>query len=81
MKAARKGREKALLSISQYCVRLLDTKRNVHEIWTNQPPCLSELVKTFGPDFQVVGISRERRPMREEIKAIPYFEPTGSAAL
>lgn len=73
IKAAKKGREKALLSISRYCVRLSDQKRDIHEFWSDRPPSLGDLVNSLGPDYQLVAISRERKPMRQEIKAIPYF--------
>ena len=74
--SAKMGRAKALLSISRYCVRLSDRKRNIHEIWTNHPPSLGELVDSLGAEYQLIAISRERKPVREDVKAIPYFGPT-----
>jgi len=71
--AARRGRGKALLSISKYCVRLLDARRNIREIWTNHPPSLQELAESLGPEYRLIAIKRKRRPIRGEIKAIPYY--------
>lgn len=71
--AARRGRGKALLSISKYCVRLLDGRRNIREIWTNHPPSLQELADSLGPEYRLIAIKRKRRPIRGEIKAIPFY--------
>jgi hypothetical protein len=74
MQAAKKNREKALLFICRYCVRLTDRRRNVREVWSENPPSLGELVKMVGEENRLIEITRERRSLRALAKAIPYYK-------
>lgn len=73
LKAAKRNREKALLYISRYCVRVSDRRRNIREIWSERPPSLGDLVKMVGEENRLIAISREHRSLRELAKAIPFY--------
>ena len=62
--AAREGRQKALLSISGYCVKVMKDGDSEHQFWSDHPPSLGELAETLGTDSYLVSITRERKPSR-----------------
>ncbi len=68
---ARKGRQKALLSISGYCVKVADSDQIIRKFWSDSPPSLGELAETFGTDTYLVSITRERKPSRT-FKPAPF---------
>ena len=74
LQAAKKNRKKALLFICRYCVRLSDRRRNIREVWSENPPSLGELVKMVGEENRLIEITRERRSLRALAKAIPYYK-------
>lgn len=58
----RRGRRRALSSISRCCIVTTDDGRDMREVIFDQPPTVGQLVKRVGPDAWVVAVKMRRRP-------------------
>ncbi len=62
-RTARKRRNKALRSISRYCITVTRNGDDMREISTDRPPNLSELIKMAGNDAFIVSVSMRHQSM------------------
>lgn len=60
----RKGRRRALSSISRCCIVLTDDGRDTREVIFNQPPTIGQLEARVGPDAWIVSVKMRRVPRR-----------------
>lgn len=53
---ARNGRDRAILSLSQYCVVVTEDGRETREILFDRPPTIGQIAERVGPDAWAVSI-------------------------
>jgi hypothetical protein len=64
---ARERRNRALQSISQYCITVTRDGANLREISTTSPPNLSQLIDMFGEDVYVVSVTMRHKSVSRRL--------------